>query len=224
MLCHTCILGGRGEKQRWLPHPCLLGGPKEGGSTTSPLHSRGPRHQAQGENQRWLPHTCLLGGPKEGGSATAPLHSRGSPTPSAGRKSQVDSSPLHSPGTGRGQKCYVTPAFSGVGAKNRGGYLTPAFLGAQRRAEVLHHPCILGGPRRQAQGENQRWLPHTCLLGGPKEGGSATAPLHSRGSPTPSAGRKSEVARRWAHRLQACIFSKIDNFFFAVRPCNFFWR
>ena len=47
---------------------------------------------------------------------------------------------------------------------------------------------------KSTRGENQKWLPHPCLLGGPKEGGNATSPLHSRGSATPSAGRKSEVA------------------------------
>ena len=71
-------------------------------------------------------------------------------------------------------------------------------------------------------GQNQKWLPQPGLFGGPKEGGSATSPLHSRGSPTPSTGKESEVAHRWAHRLQACIFSKIGNCFFAVRSCNFF--
>ena len=30
------------------------------------------------------------------------------------------------------------------------------------------------------------------------------------------------MAQRWAHRLQACIVSKIGNCFFAVRLCNFF--
>ena len=38
--------------------------------------------------------------------------------------------------------------------------LTPnrrAFSGAQKRAEVLRHPCILGGPQRQARGKNQKW-------------------------------------------------------------------
>ena len=33
----------------------------------------------------------------------------------------------------------------------------------------------------------------TTSVGGPQEGGIATQPLHSRGSPTPSAGTKSEV-------------------------------
>ena len=33
----------------------------------------------------------------------------------------------------------------------------PTFSGAQNRAEVLCHPCILGGPQRQARGKNQKW-------------------------------------------------------------------
>ena len=48
------------------------------------------------------------------------------------------------------------------------------------------------------------------------------SPLHSQGSPTPSAGTKSEVAHSWAHRLQACIFSKIGNLFFAGKVVFFF--
>ena len=87
-------------------------------------------------------------------------------------------SPLPSRGPKRGRNCYVTPAFSGIpnakrGEKIRSGYLTLAFSGAQKRAEVLHNLCILGGPQRQARGENQNWLPHFRLLGGPKDGGLA---------------------------------------------------
>ena len=72
----------------------------------------------------------------------------------------------------------MTPAFSGIpntkcGETIRSDYLTLAFAGAQKRAEVLRKPCILGDPQRQARGENQRWLHHPCLLGGPKEGGIA---------------------------------------------------
>ena len=29
------------QNQKWLPHPCILRGQKEGGNGTSPLHSRG---------------------------------------------------------------------------------------------------------------------------------------------------------------------------------------
>ena len=88
-------------------------------------------------------------------------------------------SPLPSLGPKRGQNCYVSPAFLGVpnakrGDKIRSEYLTPAFSGAEKRAEVLRDPCMLGDPQRQAQGENQKWLPHPCLLRGPKESRNAT--------------------------------------------------
>ena len=88
-------------------------------------------------------------------------------------------SPLPSQGPKRGRNRYITPAFSGspnakLGNKIRSGYLTPAFSVAQKRAELLHNPCILGDPQRQARGENQKWLPHPCLLRGPKEGRIAT--------------------------------------------------
>ena len=78
-------------------------------------------------------------------------------------------SPLPSLGPKRGPNCYLTPAFSGIpnakrGEKIRSGYLTPAFAGAQKRAELLRNPCILGDPQRQARGQNQKWLPHPCLL------------------------------------------------------------
>ena len=72
------------------------------------------------------------------------------------------------------------------GDKIRKGYLKPAFSGAQKRAEVLCQPCILGGSPN-TRGQKQNWLPHPCLLGGPKEGGNATSPLHSLGSPTKGA-------------------------------------
>ena len=175
-LPQPCLIGA----QKWaemLNHPYIVkvpqqrgqikAGPKEGGNATSPLHSRGsptkgtklkwaqkraemlhhpciiggPQRQARGENQKWLPHPCLLGGPQQRG--------------------QNQSGPK------RGRRCYITPAFSGVanakrGEKIRSGYLTPTFSGvpnkgeskwAQKRAEMLHHPCILGGP--QQRGKNQ---------------------------------------------------------------------
>ena len=183
---------------------------------------------AQEKRYKWLPHPCLLEGPEEGANAKSPLHCRGSPTPSAGRKIRsgpkqrgtkfkVVASTLPSRGTRRGRKCYVTPAFSGVpnakrgkenqkwsptkGNKIGGGCLTPAFSRGPKRVQMLRHPCIVGGPQRQARGgklevvpnkgeQNWKWLPRPCLLEGPQEGGNATSPLHSRGSPTPSAGRK----------------------------------
>ena len=68
-------------------------------------------------------------------------------------------------GPKRGRKCYVTPAFSGVPNAKRGE-------------------------------QDRKWSPTkgnkmiNGLLEGPKEGGNATSPLHSRRSPTPSAGTK----------------------------------
>ena len=95
-------------------------------------------------------------------------------------------------GPTRVRNCYVTPAFSGVpnkGDKIRSGFPTPTFSGAHKRAELLHYPCILGGP--QQRGQNQKWLPHPCLLVGPQGGGIAK-PVHSPRCPT--RGTKSEVA------------------------------
>ena len=68
----------RGQNQKWLPHPCLLAGPKEGKNVTSPLHSRVSPYK-RGQNQKWLPHRCLLRGPQMGRNATKPLPSQGSP-------------------------------------------------------------------------------------------------------------------------------------------------
>ena len=49
---------------------------------------------------------------------------------------------------------------------------------------MLCHPCILKFPKAKHGEQNQKWTPHLCLLKGSKEGGNATSPLHSRGSPT----------------------------------------
>ena len=177
VLRNPCILGGpqrqaQGENQKWLPHPCLLGGPKEGGIATQPLHSRGSPTPSAGRKSKVasvsgaqkraevLRNPCILGDPQR--------QARGE-----------NQKWLHSRGPKRGRNCYLTPTFSAVpnakrGEKIKSGCLTLAFSGAQKRVEVLRNPCILGGPQRQARGENQKWLPHSCLLGGPKEGGSAT--------------------------------------------------
>ena len=73
----------------------------------------------------------IKAGPKEGTNATSPLHSRGSPTKGTNQS-----------GPKGGRKCYITPAFSGIpkqmGTKSKR---------AQKRAEMLHHPCILGDPQ-----------------------------------------------------------------------------
>ena len=128
------------QNQKWLPHPYLLGGPKEGKNAMSPLHSQGSPNKG-GQILKWLPHPCLLGGPKEGGNATSPLHSHGSPN-KGGQNQKWLPHPLPSRGPKRGQKCYVTPTFSFSGVPKQGG----------------------GG------GQNQKWLPPPCLLGGSQRG------------------------------------------------------
>ena len=185
-----------------------------------------------GGAHRWaemLHHPCILGGPQSqggqnqnlwgpqvGGNATSPLHSRGSP------KSRGTKSELVGPTSGR--KGYITPAFSGL-PKDKGDKIRIG--GAHKWAEMLHHPCILGGPQNQG-GQNQNWW-------GPQVGGKATSPLHSRGSPKtmrtkselvgPTSGRKCYItpafsgvpkvkgdkiriggAHKWAERLHhPCI-------------------
>ena len=71
------------------------------------------------------------------GNATSPLHSRGSPK-KKGDKSQLG------PTTWR--KCYITPAFSGI-PKDNGDKIRIG--GAHERAQMLHHPCILGDLQRK---------------------------------------------------------------------------
>ena len=141
------------QNQKRLPHPCLLRGPKEGGNAMSPLHSRGSLKPSTGKKIRsgcltpafskaqkraeMLCHPCILGDPQQRGT-----------------KSEVAASPLPSRGPKRGRKCYVTLAFSGspkpsAGNKIRSGHLTFAFSRAQKRGEMLRHPCILGDPQQR---------------------------------------------------------------------------
>ena len=158
-----------------------------------------------------------------GGSATSPLHSRLSPN--TGTNSKV----AH-----KWAECYIIPAFSGVpeqGDKVNGGpqvggtatlrlrswgspnKTTKSSL-AHKWAEVLHHPCVLGGP--PTGGQSQRWptrwrnshiipafsgVPEQGdeVNGGAQVGGSATSSLHSRGSP--NKGTTSMVAHKWAEVL-----------------------
>ena len=68
---------------------------------------------------------------------------------------------------------------------------------------MLRHPCILGGPQQTEQNQKTKSTPGVTMMlhatkrgfndcpvssiaperWGPKEGGNATSPLHSRGSP-----------------------------------------
>ena len=215
VLRHTGVLGGpqqRGAKSQLTASAMPSWGLKSGRKCyVTPAFSGVPNKGEQNENS--LPQPCLLGGPKVGGSATSPLHSWGAPTKGSkirmgclshafsgaqkwaevlrhpgvlegpkqwGTKSELAASAMPSRGPKSGWKCYVTPVFSGVPNKGE---------------------------------QNQNGLPQPCLLGGPKMGGSATSPLHSRGSPTK--GSKMRIrclnhafsgAQKWAEVLHhPCI-------------------
>ena len=235
-----CLSHAFSGAQKWaevLRHPCILGGPHQRGTKSelaaSAMPSRGPKSgwkcyvtpafsgvPNKGEqNQNWLPQPCLLAGPKEGGSAMSPLHFGGSQT---------------------------------KGNIFRFGCLSHAFSGAQSRAKVLRHPCILGGPQQRGtkselvasamppQGpksgrkcyvtpafsafsnkgeQNQNWLPQPCLLAGPKVGGSAMSPLHSQASPTKGniirigcLSHASSGAQKWAEVVRhPCILGGLQQ-------------
>ena len=93
---------------------------------------------------------------------------------------------------------------------------------------MLRHPCILGGPQQTEENQKTKSTPgitmmlhatkrgfNDCLVSsiapegwGPKEGGNATSPLHSRGSPTNGTKSEVKVYARGHHdapRIKACI-------------------
>ena len=154
------------QNQNSLPQPCLLGGPKAGGSATSPLHSWGSptkgskirigclSHAFSGA-QKWaevLRHPGVLEGPQQRGAkselAASAMPSRG---PKVGGSAA-------SPRCSRGSPT--------KGGKIRIGCLSHAFSGAQKWAEVLRHSCILGGP--QQRGAKSEFAASTMPSRGPK--------------------------------------------------------
>ena len=197
LLRKPCILGSPQcqaweENMKWLPHPCLLGGPEEGRiegrRAMSPQHSRGSPTPSEGENEKWLPHPCLLRAPKEGRIATQPLRSRGSPTPSAGRKSEVVASPLLYRGPKRVGGIATQPLHSrGSPAKRRNSklatsplpswgpinwqkcFVTPAFLGVPKQGDNIR----IGHPTPTFLGA-EKWselLRNPCIHRGPLQRG-----------------------------------------------------
>ena len=241
----------------------IKAGSKEGGNATSPLHSRGyptkgTKSKVAQKRAELLHHPGFSGipnkrekikaGPKEGGNTTSPLHSRGSPTNETKSKGAEKSSErLHHPcilggpqqtrqnqsGPKRGRKCHITPALSGVsnkgekikaGSKEGGNATSPLHSRgsptnetkskwAQMRAKMLHHARILEAPQQRGQNQSKPKRGRKCyitaaFLGvpnkrhqikvGPKVGGNATSPLHSRGSL--SKGTKSKLAEKPAEK------------------------
>ena len=191
-----------------LHHPCLFGGPQEGGNATSPLCSWG---STSGRKCYIAP--AFLGVPIKGDKIRKGYITPAFWGPTRGRKCYVT---LAFSGPISGRKCYIILAFSGVpnkGDKMKRGYITPAFSGAHKRAKALCNPCVLRGPHQRGQirsgyiilafsgahkwaemlntpcvlggppqrGPNHTWLRHPCLLRGPQVGRNATSPLRSRG-------------------------------------------
>ena len=179
------FLGSRtkGEQnQKWLPHPCLLGGQKMAEMLRHAYVLRDP--QQRGTESQVAASPLPSPGPKGGRKCYVTLAFSG--VPNKGEQNQKWlPHPCLLRGPKGGHRCYVTPAFSGSptkGNKITRGCLTPAFSGAQKRAEMLRHPYILRD--HQQRGTKSQVAASPLPSRGPKEGGNAMSPLHSRGSPT----------------------------------------
>ena len=188
------------QNQKWLPSPCLLGGPKKSISATYPLHSRrSPTPSADTKSE--LPTSPLPPwGSKRGWTCYVTTAFSGVPNKIA-TKSEVAASPLPSLGPERGRNCYLTPTFlGGLQRQWRGGHQklasSPlAFSGARKRVELLRNPCTLKAPQRQVRGENQKGLPQPCLVESQKEGGTATCYITHAFSGVPNDKRGEKIRR-----------------------------
>ena len=161
----------QGGNQKLLAHPGLLAIQKGSGIPTQHLHFRGSPTPSARRKSELAASTLPSSGPKRGHNCYVALAFSG--VPNAKRGEEIRSGCLT-------PAFYVTPTFTTVPNARRGepitgGCRTHAFLGAQKRAELLRTPCILGGPQHEARGGNQKWWPQLCLLGA-QEGGSATQP------------------------------------------------
>ena len=144
----------------------------------------------------------IKAGQKEGGNATSPLHSTGSPT-----KGTKSSRPK------RGRKCYIIPEFLRV--PNKGDKIKAGPREGGNATSPLHSggsPTKGTKSSRPKRGRKCYIIPEFLrvpnkgdkIKAGPGQGENATSPLHSRGSPTK--GRKSKPAQKWAEMLhQRCI-------------------
>ena len=185
----------RGEpKQKWLPHPCLLGGAKQGANATSPLHSQGSPTPSAGSKIRSGYLTPAFSGAQK--RAEMLCHPAFSAVPNAkcGEKIRDGRLVPAFSGTHKWAESLCNPCILGgpqTRGQNQNWQPHPRLLRGPQVGELLRNPCILGGPLCQVRGENQKWLPHPCLLGGPRVGANATPALHSRGSP--NKGTKSKV-------------------------------
>ena len=135
------------QKQNWLPRPCLLRGPKVGGSATSPLHSRGP--QQRGAKSELAASAMPSWGPKSERKCYVTFAFLGvlnKVEPNQNWLLQVCL--LGNPKVGGSATSPLCSRRSPTkGNKIIIGWLSHAFSGAQKWAELLCHPCILGVPQ-----------------------------------------------------------------------------
>ena len=122
----SCPLRGpqhsvRGENQKWLPHPCRVGGGGGGGQSAQsgdikPVLSGVPNAQCRERIRNGYLTPAVSGEGGGGGKvrkvATSNLSSPGSPTLSAGRELEMATKLLPSQGRKSGQSGYITPAVS----------------------------------------------------------------------------------------------------------------
>ena len=132
--------------------------------------------------------------------ACQPLPLGGSPALQSGGQNQ------HWPTSGPGG--YITLAACRV--PNPSEYGTKSAM-AHKWARWLHNPYRLEVLQRR--GQNQQWPTNRP--------GGYTTPVPCGVPDASEWGTKSAVAHTWADWLHACMFSKIGDFFFAVRFCNF---
>ena len=156
----SALLGvpNKGEQsQEWLPHPCLLGGPKEGRNAMSPLHSRGSPTPSTGSETRSGYLTFAFSRAlKSGKMLRHPCN--------LNKREQNQIWLPHLCVSGGQKEIVCHPYLLGV---------------PQRQAQGAKSEVV---PNKEEQ--YQKWLSHPYLLRGPKEGQNAMSPLHCRGSPT----------------------------------------
>ena len=134
VLCNPYILREpqtREQNQKWLPHPCLLGGLEVGGSATQPLHSRG--YPNKGTKLEVV---------------ASPLPSLG---PTSGRQCYTTRTFSEVPKQGNKIRhgC-LTPAFSGAhkwAEVLRNPYILRGPQKREQNQKWLPHPCLLWGPQ-----------------------------------------------------------------------------
>ena len=125
------------QKHKWRPHPCLLGGPNEGGNATSPLHSRGSPTKEDTIRSGCLTLT-VSGAQKRAEMLRQPCILRDAQRWAQGAKSEP------APNKGKQNQKWSPTERNEI----RSGYLPLAFSRAQKRVKMLRQPCILGGPQR----------------------------------------------------------------------------